>query len=225
MKISYITLYDAADIHKWSGTGYYISKTLEKQDAELDYIGSFDIPPGPVQKLKEIYGKMLHRKYYFRRTISFARRFAESVVPLLNTDARIVFSPDSVGISLLDTKLPKVFYTDATFAGIVNFYEKYTSLSRQIIEEGHYLERKALESSALAVYASEWAARSAIEYYHADPGKVKVVPFGANIDSRRSYEDIKRLVSLRSQRQCQLLFVGIDWQRKGGDLAVKVAVN
>jgi glycosyltransferase involved in cell wall biosynthesis len=166
---------------------------------------------------------MLHRKYYFRRTISFARRFAESVVPLLNTDARIVFSPDSVGISLLDTKLPKVFYTDATFAGIVNFYEKYTSLSRQIIEEGHYLERKALESSALAVYASEWAARSAIEYYHADPGKVKVVPFGANIDSRRSYEDIKRLVSLRSQRQCQLLFVGIDWQRKGGDLAVKVA--
>lgn len=223
MKISYITFYDAADIHKWSGTGYYISRALEMQKAELDYISGTDIPPGINQRLMDLYGKIINRKYNYRRTISFARKFAEQTIPLMKNDSRVVFSPGSVAISLMETKIPKVFYTDATFAGILNFYEKYTNLSRKIIEEGHYLERSALESSALAVYSSEWAARSAIEYYHTDPGKVKVVPFGANIDTNRNYDDIKRLVSLRSGKECQLLFIGMDWERKGGDLAVKVA--
>lgn len=225
MKISYVTIYDAADIHKWSGAGFYISKALERQNSDLHYIGNIHIYPPRKDVFKKIAYKIINKKYDFQRTIYFARQFAELATPRIRPDSNIIFSPGSIPLSLLDSKIPKVFYTDATFAGLINFYESYTNLSREIIEQGHYLEKLALENSSMAIYSSEWAARSAIEVYKADPQKIKVVPFGANIESNRNYDDIKDIVSKRSRNECNLLFIGVDWLRKGGELAVKIATE
>jgi glycosyltransferase involved in cell wall biosynthesis len=85
------------------------------------------------------------------------------------------------------------------------------------------MERLALQKCKLAIYASEWAAQTAIDYYNADPNKVKVVPFGANIDSSRNFSEIKDLIESRPSNKCKLLFLGVDWFRKGGDVALKVA--
>jgi glycosyltransferase involved in cell wall biosynthesis len=223
MKISYITLYDELNIHKWSGSGYYIAKTLIEQNAELDFIGTKNVKVDPLSKLKTYYYRAINKKYNFKRSIAYTKRFAEICKMSLKENTDIIFSPGSIALSELETNIPKVFYTDATFQGLIDFYETYTNLSKEMIQEGHYLETKALESCALAIYSSEWAAKSAIDYYHIAPEKVKVVPFGANIESNRNLADIKTIVSNRSRKECTLLFIGVDWERKGGDLAVKVA--
>jgi glycosyltransferase involved in cell wall biosynthesis len=49
-----------------------------------------------------------------------------------------------------------------------------------------------------------------------------VVPFGANLDCNRTSGDIRALVGARSRTTCRLLFVGVDWRRKGGDVAVDI---
>lgn len=85
------------------------------------------------------------------------------------------------------------------------------------------MEKLSLEKCKLAIYASDWAAQTAIEYYDADPNKVKVIPFGANIDRLRTFDEIKALIKARPAHQCKLLFLGVDWYRKGGDIALKVA--
>jgi glycosyltransferase involved in cell wall biosynthesis len=225
MKISYVTIYDAADIHKWSGAGFYISKALERQNSDLHYIGNIHISLTRKEICKKIFYKAINKKYDFHRTIYFAKHFAELATPRIRHDSNIIFSPGSIPLALLNSKIPKVFYTDATFAGLIDFYENYTNLSREIIEQGHYLEKQALDNSSMAIYSSEWAARSAIEVYNADPGKIKIVPFGANIESNRDYNDIKDIVSKRSRNECNLLFIGVDWLRKGGELAVKIATE
>jgi glycosyltransferase involved in cell wall biosynthesis len=74
----------------------------------------------------------------------------------------------------------------------------------------------------MAFYASDWAARTAVENYKVDPEKIKVVPFGANIECHRTLEDIKKIVDRRPEKECRLLFLGVDWKRKGGDVAVQV---
>ena len=39
MKIAYVTTYNAADIKNWSGTGYYMAKSLREQSILLEYVG------------------------------------------------------------------------------------------------------------------------------------------------------------------------------------------
>src|SRR5690606_26464441 len=117
------------------------------------------------------------------------------------------------------TALPKVFQTDATFAGIIDQYPELADYPREYIEEGHRLEREALHNCDLAIYSSQWAARSAIEDYGADPSKVKVIPFGSNLGVDPTLQEVEKAIAVRSNKECVLLFVGVHWQRKGGDVA------
>jgi glycosyltransferase involved in cell wall biosynthesis len=49
------------------------------------------------------------------------------------------------------------------------------------------------------------------------------VPFGANVGCTRELRDIEALVAKRCRDVCRLLFLGVDWARKGGDVALQVA--
>jgi glycosyltransferase involved in cell wall biosynthesis len=72
------------------------------------------------------------------------------------------------------------------------------------------------------IYSSAWAARSAIEDYGADPAKIHVVPFGANIDEPPAREVV---LARKQSEQCRLLFLGVDWVRKGGDIAFETLLK
>ncbi|RKR81074.1 glycosyltransferase involved in cell wall biosynthesis [Mucilaginibacter gracilis] len=221
MEISYITSYDSKDVHKWSGLGYYIAKGLEAQNNNLDYI-SIIKPRTPIAILKKIFYKSLGKGFLFDRIPSESKIFADEAKKKIKQNTDIVFSPGSTIFSYLETNKPKVFYTDATFAGMIDFYKSFTNLSRETIENGTMLEKTALNNCDLAIYSSDWAAQSAIDNYGINPQKVKVVPFGANIDSDRNLNDIKTIVSKKNYYTCNLLFVGVEWERKGGPLALDV---
>jgi glycosyltransferase involved in cell wall biosynthesis len=75
----------------------------------------------------------------------------------------------------------------------------------------------------LLLYSSHWAARSALNDYKADPGKVHVVPFGANIPEVSNFSEVERRVAERPSDKCRLLFLGVNWERKGGRIALDVA--
>lgn len=80
-----------------------------------------------------------------------------------------------------------------------------------------------MHKCSLAIYSSDWAAKSAIHDYGADPAKVKVVPFGSNTDSPFTYDTIQDVIKARPSDCCKLLFLAVDWIRKGGDVAYEVA--
>ena len=67
------------------------------------------------------------------------------------------------------------------------------------------------------------SAQGAIRHYGADPGKVKVVPFGANISDKPVVKEIESLIGSRSREIFHLLFLGVDWERKGGQKALEIA--
>jgi glycosyltransferase involved in cell wall biosynthesis len=54
--------------------------------------------------------------------------------------------------------------------------------------------------------------------YKVDAGKIVVVPFGANIESR-SFHEVEADIRARKGEQCQLTFLGIDCIRKGAPAA------
>jgi len=77
------------------------------------------------------------------------------------------------------------------------------------------MEKRALDNCSLAIYSSEWAATGAIEFYGINAMKVKVIPFGANIDNIPSKDELHHKIG----SSLKLLFVGKDWKRKGGEIA------
>ena len=150
---------------------------------------------------------------------NYARQVEQKLAQ--NKDA-IVFSATVEPIAYLECSLPMVFWADATFAGIVNFYPQYSNLHSDVVQDWHQMEKSALERCRLAIYSSDWAAQSAIENYGAEPEKVKVVPFGANIDSELDSGLVKEAISAKKADVCKLLFLGVEWHRKGGNIAYQV---
>ena len=220
--IAYVTAYDAHDVHKWSGLGRYIARALESADLDLDYVNVGELPVA-ARAAGKISAMTLRRRIDPEREPYFAKRWASSVSRALGSDTDVIFSPGTLPIAYLDVDIPRVFWTDATFASNVDFYPRFSRLHPRTLRNGHALERKAIETSSAAIYSSDWAASSAIRDYGADPTKVHVLPFGANLAWTPEARDIDRLLSLRVSRPCRLLFVGKEWERKGGPIALETA--
>ena len=219
MRIAFATTYDATNVHNWSGLGYFIARTLEEQGATLQYI---DVGSPPLSR--RAYGRLrsvLGQSHLPERSVRLAERRANRVSRSLSGGTELVFSPGTLAVAGLPTSPPFVFWADATFAAMVDFFPGFCDLDPRTVEQGHEVERRALERCAAAIYASEWAAQSAINDYGADPGKVYVVPFGANLDALPTEEQAHALIARRPSDSCRLLFLGVDWERKGGALAVE----
>jgi glycosyltransferase involved in cell wall biosynthesis len=229
MKLAYATTYNAQDLkefYNWAGLGYYIAQSLKHQSISLDYIGPLgdSIAIRSICKLKRHYHQIFERKNYLRALDPLTlQNYANQVsYKLSRVQSDIVFSATIASTAYLDCDQPIVFWADATFANLLDSYPVYKNLCKETVEHGHKMEKLALNKSALALFASDWAAQTAIDYYQADPSKVKVVPFGANIENQMTFDEIKDLIRLRPSDKCKLLFIGYDWVRKGGDIAVKV---
>jgi len=138
-------------------------------------------------------------------------------------DVDALLSPGSIPLALYEGPVPTFFWADATFAAMIDFYPQAKPLAAETIRNGNRLELAALTNCCKAVYSSDWAAKSAVDTYGAPADKVHVVPYGSNVDANYSEHEVRQLISGRQRQPLELLFIGVDWQRKGGDVAVATA--
>lgn len=230
MKLAYVTTYDSRRLtgsDEWSGTGYYIAQSLESQAIDLNYVCPLEDPTvcRAIRKLKRYYYELLHHKKYQKNSDpQLLKNYARQVEQRLATQKdRIIFSATIDPIAYIESDRPIAFWADATFAGIADFYPQYSNLHPEVARDWHQMERLALQKSQLAIYSSDWAAQTAIDFYQADPNKIEVIPFGANIQSELNFERIKDAIEARPSNVCKLLFIGVEWVRKGGNIAYAVA--
>lgn len=234
MKAAWITIYDAENPSDYGGRGYYQPQSLKEQNIDLSYIGSLQIPKRykAVIKMKRFF---YQNRYYYKAydplmetfvLKNYANQISRRLSKLRNIN--VVFSGVCKylqPVAYLECSQPIVTWTDAPLVSALDFYPGLGrhEVARECLTDAINNDKAALHKANLAIYASEWAAQIAISQYQLDPSKVKVVPLGANIPSNYKFEDIQAIVSSRSFDQCKLLFIGGDWYRKGGDIAVKVA--
>jgi glycosyltransferase involved in cell wall biosynthesis len=236
MKIAYATHYDIFNSRTWPrnlighcGTNYYKAKALERQLGTLDYIGPLEESYSPILKLlsksKNRWHKHISKQIYYPWAEPVVNQgYASQIAKkILGTNPEIVLCPDINLISYLDCKQPTVVWTDASYAGLMNFYTDFSNLCSETIQQLTTMDKLTLDKCSLAIFSSEWAAQTVIDTYQVDSSKVKVIPSGANVQCNRTLEDIKKIVEARPLNKCKLLFLGVDWLRKGGDIALEVA--
>lgn len=229
MRVAYLTIKDACKLgpnSEWSGTAYYIGCALERQGIEIDYLGPLQFSPlaKAVKKIKRLFYQGLLKKRYLKDPDPLILKLlsGQAAKKLKKRKYDVVLSATVNPIAYLECDLPIVFWADATFANTANFYPEYSNLCEETLRDGHTMEQLSIEKCSSAVYSSEWAAQAAKEVYGANPAKVKVLEFGANLDNSYSLVEVKSLIAARSKEKCRLLFLGKDWVRKGGDKALEV---
>lgn len=225
MKIGYVTTYDAQDIGSWSGLGLFIARSLVDSGIEVKLLGPLPRPRSFPLLSKRVLHRLLPRgDYLWERSSAVGRHYAREIARrLASLEVDVVMSPGTIPLSFLDVPQPLVFWTDATFAAMRGFYPEYSGLARTSIRDAETMEKEAIDRASLALYASDWAAGSAIDDYGAHPANVRVVPFGANLERQVEPAEAAQVIEGRPNDRCRLLFVGVDWRRKGADVAVAVA--
>ncbi len=225
MKIAYATTFDAHDVHNWSGTPFYMSQAFEQAGNQVDYIGNLkrQLPKG--FKIKQIWQKWINgQRESPRFNLTAAQHYSEQAACLLQKfNSDIVIAPQMNPVAYLDCKQPIILWTDAVYASLVAFYPAFNNHSAQTIRQGNQIAQACLSRTRLAIFSSDWAARAAIELYGIHKHKVKVVPFGANMQCTHQLADVQNWVGTRSQQTIKLLFLGKRWEQKGGPLVLKVA--
>jgi len=225
MTLAFVTTYGEANRTGWSGIGHYMARALERQGLLLEHIGPLQEKSPALATAKQWAYRAVCKRYWRDRDPRILRDFARQVAARLSSlQADVVFSPGTIPIAYVDCDAPIVVWTDATFAGMIGFYPEYSTLSAETLRGGNQAERSALERCRLAIYTSDWAAAGAVRHYGVDPGKVRVVPLGANVAREPTPDEVARAIRGRNRRPWRLLFLGRDWQRKGGEVAVEVTV-
>lgn len=223
MRIAYVTRYDAGDTRAWSGAGHHVARALESQGAILHYVGRLAQRRRRLLRLKQLALARIGVSRLCDREPSLIKAYADDISRRLPPRCDVIFATSTLPIADLECDPPTVFWTDATFAGMLDYYPEFSGLPAALVAQGHRVEQAALQRCGLAIYTSEWAAASAVRDYGADPEKVTVVPFGSNVTITYAPGELDRVIAARASGPCRLLFVGRDWDRKGGDLAVRIA--
>jgi glycosyltransferase involved in cell wall biosynthesis len=225
MKIAFAAIADPQDKRVWSGTVFHLYQALERAGHEMIPIGNLKNPYGQLLKLVRKVVRVTTGKRYLGETEplvlkSYARQIARR---LRGLDYDVLLACHSQAVSELKIGKPMAFFADATFAAMDGYYESHSNLSARDIKTMNLMEARALKRCSAAFYASDWASGSAVRDYAALPAKVHTVPFGANMECPRTDADVKQLIRSKERDRCHLLFVGLEWARKGGDFAVQVA--
>src|SRR5262249_950225 len=94
----------------------------------------------------------------------------------------VVFAPAGSSFAWgVPDGVPLVYASDTTFRLIEDYHPNYRNLSRSARESSERRERDTIARADLILYPSQWAAESAVRDYGADPARVHVVPWGANL--------------------------------------------
>jgi glycosyltransferase involved in cell wall biosynthesis len=222
MKLAFVDINDPTDPGTWSGIPSRMIEGLSRY-AEVDVVSNLGTGVRQLYGGHKLYYKLAGKRFDEHRTGVALRLFSYRIKRALRRDIDAVVAPGSIAIALPNFGKPAAFWTDSCFAAMPGYYDTFSRLSARSLAEGHAQEKSALEHCRLAIYSSNWAAETARRYYPESAHKVYVVPFGANLDPRYDFPRIQNLVANRSAEECRLLFVGVDWVRKGGDTVLAAA--
>lgn len=201
----------------WSGIPYFLHKAL-LNEYDVEYI-----PLTEFKRVKlfgyyvgELFFFLFKRKYVFDYGLVMAFLYAAvGSVRLRNKKAKFIFSPAGLTeIAFLRTSIPIVSYGDCSTLQLIDYYPALFNVCKLSHLEIKFVERLAIRRIQCPVFSSYWASNFVAKVYKASP---ITIAFGANLIVAK-----KAVPKEIRSNSCKLLFIGADWQRKGGDIVIKI---
>jgi glycosyltransferase involved in cell wall biosynthesis len=232
LSLVFYDLNDPEDKNFWAGTAAHIIHGLRKAGHDV-YSSGPHIPftrRGILWLWYNFYlrfrGKQYHPDRHLAMTWLYTQLGNWKLRKYRRADAILTVSPPFT--AFLTTQQPIFLSTDATWGQIVETYP-YFSESNQpacVVQGGYRLDELAFKrENVQVVMTSRWAAERAMRDYEVPEQRMNILPYAANFEEDPSDETVERGLANRGHGECQLLFVGREWDRKGGPLAVQIAAE
>jgi len=225
-KIIYLTSRNAKDRREWSGTLFYMAKSLEKNSGEVIYVGPYS--PKILVFILRVFRKFIEivfrKKYNINYNYLLVLAYKLHFTSIIKKEKpEIVFAPSASGeMSLLKLDCPIVYLGDITFELLIDNYPNFTNLIKLNLWEANIIERKTYNNAEALVFSSEWAINSAKNFYGIPDYKNILIPYGANMDVIPKREEV---INKKIEDKVKILFLGVDWIRKGGDIVYNAFIE
>lgn len=222
IRIGFLSHEDPLSYRSWSGALCQMYRALEATGFQVIHIGAS--VPDTRTRLSRFEEKLLRRLGWNRLRAAQFRRLVKTYAAKMQSQLEympcdVIFAPrGSLFLSHIRTKLPIIYLSDSTARLSLGYYNN-TPYSRRANEYYELCEAQALARADRIVYfGGSRAADSAVRDYGVDPAKIRIIGAGGNVTVPA---DIDSILSRKQCEQCRLLFIGIDWERKGGDVAIE----
>ena len=223
-RVLYACTQDPLNVRNWSGTIHYMFKALE---GAFEVVEPWLIPVPERPLYDRVQGALSRRLYHSVDAPDNEFWFADACGRAIDRrlhegqfDAVVSHAPRVFGA--LPGHVPVFAFSDAVFPNLLNYYPGFDHVRPRTLRESLETERRGIERCQRFFVSSEWARAAAIKAYPAAAGRVTVMPLGANLD-HIAPELVASTVQRRLAGPCRLLFLGVEWKRKGGDIAVEAA--
>lgn len=162
--------------------------------------------------LQKLIQKVFHVTMACDRSPLYIRLKERHINKDLLAKADVLYCPFTQLISL---KKPTVYMSDAVYYSMINYYWKADPEDKATKISDH-TQRMVLDHATKIVLPCQWAIDCALGHYQQPPHKVSLAEYGPNIDE-------KDIVSHEwsYNGHLHILFIGVDWERKGGMVAVE----
>lgn len=225
MKIAIVCTYDVKNVKMWSGISYHISFMIESMVGK-ENVTCYNI--GLKRNLYSyvkgfIFNRLQRKNYIFWADEDVLKNSYNSFEDVRNRNYDLIITFQSLMVPLIANDYSKViFWSDATFKNLINFYPYVSNLPAFSINNGNSIQKKAFDLCDAIILSSQWAIDSAVSDYGADPKKLYRIPFAANLSKLPTTVEVSQIINDRNADVIKLLFLGVNWERKGGDDAVAV---
>lgn len=225
LKIGFITYQDPHDVLSYSGSTFHMLQALERRYGEVPAFGNLERTHRLRIKIRRnLIRRLTPWTFYEDRDHAVLKSYSRQLeAKLAGHQFDVLISPTVMPVAFLQTSIPIVTWTDCTFIAMQRSYPLLQNMSPASIREGNIVEQRCIDRCLYSLYCSEWAAESARTDYHGDPARVGMIPYGANMEAPFTTEEAEARIEAKSISPIKLLFVGIEWERKGGAKAVAVA--
>ncbi|MBL0055032.1 MAG: glycosyltransferase family 4 protein [Chitinophagaceae bacterium] len=218
LKIGFAGRWAPSDKQAWSGTYFHAHQAIQKHfETELFFYQW----PWRVREYLLLH-KQFQKALGKKAAVEFLTRYAKYFSGRLEKDLNgrkvdVLFVPSAPQlIAFCKTTIPIIYLTDATFQQLQGYYPSFSGMAGYNIREGIEMDKRAFENAAHCMVASEWTRQSAIRDYGIPVEKISVVPLGANLEAIPENLNWKK----PNSGTCRLLFIGVEWERKGGQIAM-----
>jgi glycosyltransferase involved in cell wall biosynthesis len=219
-RVGFCSLWDPLDPNQWSGYAFSMRQALLEQSCELVDIAPVDPGPRPIDWARKHSARAAGRFYHWDREPAYLERVAATIDRRCRDERLdVLFAPSSLPLARVRATIPKAFATDQVFPTLLEGYVR--SPARRYVRLGLEQERAALVGANLVSFPSAWAVDQAVTRCGAARERVLLIQWGANLAAEPSEEEVAGFLERRRRdRPCNLVFIGREWRRKGGDVVV-----
>jgi glycosyltransferase involved in cell wall biosynthesis len=228
-RIAFVCDWDAADPMAMSGSAHSMRRAfleaghevLDVFPTERDLLARAAAGAGLLIRIfhasRGVYHSHKREKAYLKAVAMYTERRLRG---LGNYD--FVFAPSGLPLGLARIDRPIFLTADQPFDAYVKGYIR--NPSDRFLKIGRWMEERLAYKSHALIFPSTWARDEFLKVHGGLAEKVHVIQWGANFSVSPSKSEVFEMMKSRTTEQVlNLVFIGRDWERKRGQLAVDVA--